>query len=189
MHELAVDISRTLYVTGLVDVAMTAAVIPQLERLDAGEGPIRIVINSEGGDEQCGYAIYDAIRNCRNPVVIVGYGSVMSIAAAIFQAGDYRYLAPNTLFMIHNGNMGEDMGDNPSQDSVVAWADHLKKHNKRYYQILSGGSQQGMDVIEAWCTDETYFTAKEAANAGFADEILEPRKSYAPMKRRKERRK
>lgn len=189
MLEPAVDISRTLYIFGVVDMMLATACIAQLEKLDAGEGPIRIVLNSEGGDEQSGYAIYDAIRRCRNYVVIEGYGSVMSIAAAIFQAGDVRLLSPNTLFMIHNGNMGDDVGSNPSQDSIVAWAEHIQENNKRYYQILSGGSQQDMKTIETWCFDETFFTAKEAVNAGFADGVLEPRKSYAPPKRRKEKRK
>lgn len=171
---------RTIYIVGEITEAMAARVIPELERLDSTEGGIRIVLNSEGGHEQAGYSIYDAITMCSNEVTIDGYGSVMSIAAAIFQAGDVRRMAPNALFMIHNGDCGDDLGDSPTQDSVIAWSYHLKKFNKRYYNILSLGSTHPPDVIEKWCLDETYLTARETVSRCFADCVIAPQKSRVP---------
>jgi ATP-dependent Clp protease protease subunit len=181
---IAPENPRTLYITGAVDNEMAHRTIVALEQMDRTDGEIRIVLNSEGGNEQDGYAIHDAITMCRNRVVIDGYGSVMSIAAAIFQAGDWRRMAPNADFMIHNGSIGMVDTTMP-QDQVVAVAADLVRGSERYNNILANGSQQDPDTIAAWCKDETTFNAVEARDVGFADEIIEPKKTRIPKKTRK----
>ncbi len=175
---------RTLYVSGSIDGELAHKTIVALEHLDRTDGDIRIVLNSDGGSEQAGFAIYDAITMCRNRVVIDGYGEVMSIAAAIFMAGDKRRLAPNCDFMIHNGFMDE-MDPTMSQDEILAMTEGIKRRTERYYNILAQGSQQGLDVIEAWCKDETTFTAPEALEAGFCDEVINPLKSRIPKRKKR----
>lgn len=175
---------RTIYLVGEVDEALSARILPALELLDSTEGDIRIVINSEGGNEADGYAIYDAITMCKNVVVIDVYGQCLSIAAAIFQAGDVRRMAPNSSFMIHNGSIGVD--PEMKQDEVKVLAEQIKRDTQKYYDILSAATQHPQEVIENWCNDETYFTAKEAKDAGFCDEIMKPLKSKnRPRRRRK----
>lgn len=175
---------RTVYITGPVDAALAHRVLIALEVLDRDDGEIRIVLNSEGGEEQSGYAIHDAIAQCRNRVTIDGYGSVMSIAAAIFQAGDWRRLAYNAEFMIHNGTLDTD-SSTIEQDVILDLAEQVRRGNYRYYTILMQGSQQPQDTIEEWCKEEKFFDAEEAVAAGFADEVIEPLKSKTPKKRRK----
>lgn len=180
---------RVLYLGGEVDSNMAVRAVSALERLDSTDGDIRIVLNSEGGSEQDGYAIFDAITMCRNRVVIHGYGYVQSIAAAIFQAGDERMMSPNAVFMIHNGTIpGEDT---MNQDHVVELAERIKKDNERYYRILHLGSSLPLDQIEEMCGEETFFTAEESVAHGFADGILTPNKlpwsdpRFAPRKPKK----
>lgn len=176
--------ARTLYITGSVEPELAHRIIVALEQMDRTDGDIRIVLNSEGGNEQDGYAIYDAITMCRNRVIIDGYGSVMSIAAAIFQAGDWRRMAPNADFMIHNGSVGIVDTQMP-QDQVKAIAAELERGSERYYNILANGSQQDPETIRAWCKDETTFNAIETKDVGFADEVIEPKKSRIPKKSRR----
>jgi ATP-dependent protease ClpP protease subunit len=178
---------RTLYVMGDVDDDLAYQVQVALEALDSTDGDIRIVLNSEGGEEQPGYAIYDAITMCRNKVIIEAYGSVMSIAAAIFQAADVRRISPNAVFMIHNGSV--DTEGNVQQDAVLDLAEQIKKGAQRYYDILMRGSGQPQDLIEQWCRDETFFSADETVSACFADEVIKPVKVKAPVKLKKRKRK
>lgn len=179
-----VDLARrTLYITGAVGDELAHKSIMVLELLDQQEGEIRIVLNSEGGEEQDGYAIYDAITMCKNKVVIEGYGKVLSIAAAIFQAGDVRLMAPHTDFMMHNGSVDGEPG--MKQDAVVELADQVKKDTQKYYDILCAASQQPYDTIAEWCREEKYFTANEAVEAGFADAVIPPIKNRIPKKKRK----
>ena len=188
--EPAAPRARTLYITGGVDSDLAHAVIVALEQLDRTDGDIRIVLNSDGGSERDGYAIYDALMMCRNRVIIDGYGSVQSIAAAIFQAADVRRLSPNAIFMIHNGNYN-DLEPTMPQDQIKALAEEIAKESQRYYDILKYRSQQDEEVIKAWCKDETTFNAQEAKDACFCDEIIKPIKAWAPMppKRRRKRNK
>ena len=174
---------RTIYITGDVEPELAHTVIVALEALDAESGPIRIVLNSSGGDEQDGYAIYDAIMACNNVVLIEGYGNILSIAAAIFQAGDSRRLSANSALMVHNGTAPTEEG--MKQNLVMEMGDQLRKDNQKYYNILASASGQSLDVVEAWCHDEKYFNAKEAVEAGLADEIIKPIKKRPPPRKRR----
>jgi ATP-dependent protease ClpP protease subunit len=176
---------RVVYISGEVDSTLAHKTIMALEALDQVDGEIRIVLNSDGGNEQDGYAIYDAITMCRNRVDIDGYGNVMSIAAAIFQAGDERRLAPNASFMIHHGTTPAE--EEMKQDAVIDLARQLEKDNQRYYDALSFGSSQPQEIIQDWCREEKYFTAEEAVQVGFADSIIEPLKTKVPKRKRRRR--
>lgn len=181
--ETTAFLNRTIHISGDIDASTVLSVLPQLEELDEIDGDIRLVVHSEGGDEQSGYAIIDAIRMCRNRVIIDIYGSAMSIAAAIVQAGDRRRIAPNGLFMIHLGTVDEEV---EKQTDVIDLAERTKKHNKRYYQILADNSHASLEQVIAWCDKDTYFTAEEAKEAGFVDEILKPlKKSRSKRRKRK----
>ncbi len=165
---------RTIYIVGEINPDAAYKAIVGLEIMDSSPGDIRIVLNSEGGSEADGYAIFDAITMCKNRIAIDGYGSIMSIAAAIFQAGDIRRMSPNSVFLIHNGSAaGEEQME---QNKIIDLAEQLKKDNTRYYNILSIGSQQPKTLIESWCREEKTFDAKEALAAGFVDEIIVPNK-------------
>ena len=179
-----VDVSRRIvWISGDIDITMAHRVNVILSVLDATEGPIKIVLNSEGGEEQHGYSIYDTIAGCKNFVVIEGFGNVMSIAAAIFQAGDERFLSPHTSFMIHNGFGPEGVVKN---SEIIDLAEQLKRDNSKYYEILAESSGQSIETIEGWCRTDTYFTAEEAVRHGFADGILTPSK-VRPKKRKRRR--
>ena len=178
--------NRNIYISGHVDEGMAHAVIISLEELDVTDGTIRLVINSDGGDEACGYAMYDAITRCRNQVVADGYGSVKSIMAAVFQAADWRRLGATASFLIHNGQTTVTQeGGVADQDHITALAEQLKKDSKAYYTILSKGSQQPLEVIKNFCDDETYFTAQEAVDVGLADEVIKPLKNRCKRRKKK----
>ena len=177
---------RTIYISGDIDLPMAHRVIMALQMLDAEDGDIRIILNSTGGDEEQGYAIYDAITACRNKVVIDGYGEVLSIAAAIMQAGTVRRLSANAMFMIHNGTAPEytDL----KHDDAIAFGKLLEKKGRRYHVILSNGSRQPVEVIEEWCKNDHYLLADEALRDGFCDENPQPHPPQgrpAPKRRKK----
>jgi ATP-dependent Clp endopeptidase proteolytic subunit ClpP len=172
---------KTIYVTGMVDDRMAHHVIRALDQLDVEEGPTAICLNSGGGEESAGYAIYDAIRQCDKDVIIQGFGIVASIAAAIFQAADLRLLSPNSKFLIHNGHF-DGIGA-MQQDAVVSLAHEIEKDSKRYYEILAGRSKNSVDVINRMCDKESWFTAREAVAQGFADEVLKPLKVFKKKKK------
>lgn len=177
--------NRRIFVFGDIDDMTSYRFIVSLAIMDRTDGPITIVLNSQGGVEAAGYAMYDAIAMCNNIVFIEGYGAIYSIAAAIFQAGDVRRMSPNTDFMIHNGSIG--LGDDTQQTMIVDLATYIRKHNQKYHSILANRSKMSYADIEQACEKDTYYSAEEALERGFCDEIIKPLKKYP--KRKSHRRK
>lgn len=177
--------ARKLYVVGAVDDAMSKRFIIGLNQLDQSDGPITVVINSEGGEEYAGYAMYDAVTMAKNTVIMEGFGQVSSIAAAIFQAGDIRRLSPNANFMIHSGSLSP--GDDVPQHVIIEMGEQVRKDNARYYDILAHSSNISIEEIEEACKSDTWYDAEEALDAGFCDEIMTPVKIKTKKKKRKKK--
>lgn len=112
-----------------VDFFMAEKFIKALHLLDAmaptNDKPITIIMNNPGGDWYHGMAIYDAIKQCSNHVVIKMFGYAMSMGSIIPQAGDERVMAPNSRFMIHYGYDGY-IGHSKISSK---WADEGKRIN------------------------------------------------------------
>lgn len=176
---------RRIFLCGSIDEDKLAPFMVALRALDSEPGkasPITIVLSSEGGSENAGYAMYDAIRACRNPVIIEGYGAVMSIAALVLQAGSSRLLSPESRFMIHNGTIGLGRLD---QRTLVSVGKETARNNKRYYRVLAEHSGLSQKKVEQYCDRETYLSAEQAVGLGFADAIIQPATANSARSRKK----
>lgn len=67
------------------------------------DDPILIHLKSCGGDWIEGLAMYQAIRACKNRIIMLNYASARSMSSIIFCAADYRAMMPYSTFMIHTG--------------------------------------------------------------------------------------
>ena len=68
--------------------------------------PIKIFINSEGGDLNTVLNLIDVIRLSKTPVHTIGLGMAYSAAGYLLMAGHKRYIFENTSFLIHDGYSG-----------------------------------------------------------------------------------
>lgn len=152
---------------------MAQIFIPEFRDIDSTKGPITIVLSSEGGIESAGYAIFDVIREAQNETTIKGYGAVMSIAAAILQAGTKRLLAPYCRFMIHNGTVPLPVkaGDEIDTTKLIYKAKEAEAMNEIYYDILARRSLLDTEEVADLCERDTYYSAEQAIEAGFADDL------------------
>ena len=143
----------------------------QVPRLD-------LHINSPGGNVFDGQAIYNALR--RHPATVTSYidGVAASIASVVALAGDRVVMAGNALFMVHD----------PFALTIGAAADHRKTADmldqvaqtiRRIYVAKTGADEA--DIAAAMAA-ETWYSAEEAAAAGFVDEVTEPLRLAAQMR-------
>ncbi len=136
--------------------------------------PIVVVLNSPGGCEYHGQAVYDALQTCQAPVTIEAYGHCMSMGSWIMQAADMRMMSPSCMMMIHYGTWGYE-------ESV-----HIQRSlNKEMERISTVMEDVYLDAIRvkhprfkrkklrAMLEAETYLTAQEAVDLGLADGIIE----------------
>ena len=71
--------TRSIMLSGGIDKESAEKIIKQMLVLEAENSePIKIFINSPGGDVDAGFAIYDMARFIRNEVYMIGMGLVAS---------------------------------------------------------------------------------------------------------------
>lgn len=128
---------------------------------------VKVIINSGGGYVNCGNEIYTALKSYNGKVTIdiIEAGSAASVIA---MAGNPTRITPVGQIMIHNVST-ISQGDYRVMDKS---SDTLKKANASIsaaYQLKTGLSQ---DELLSMMDNETWFTAEEAKEKGFVDEIL-----------------
>jgi ATP-dependent Clp protease protease subunit len=176
--------TRSIFLNGDIDDKMARkfqAALKVLERVDPnplGLGPVKgqvpgitIYLNSAGGEEGAGFAMYDAIRNCERSVTIIGTGNVMSMATLIFQAGDARMLTPTARLLIHNGTFG-GFGDTTQQNHIIDYAKEMKAVSKVYAGLIAERSGLPVKKVLDWCRGDKFFSAVEAVEYNLADFII-----------------
>jgi ATP-dependent Clp protease protease subunit len=163
---------RILYLQGEVDEDMYNKFVKLLKYLDKTTGDIEIVLNSCGGCVTSGFAMYDAIKACNNPVTIKCYGAVMSIASLILQAADKRIISENCRMMIHRGETAlagdfnivkKAMQEEMELDRMLCdvYFDRMTDKNPEYKRA----------ALEKLMDTDSYFSAEKALELGLIDEI------------------
>lgn len=142
---------------------------------------ITLKINSPGGSVFDGNAIYNTLIKHKASVHVEIEGIALSMGSVIAMAGDHISMAENALMMIHN-TWGSAVGDAAELRKTADILDKTKESIMSAYVRKTGKSYK---EISALMDDETWFTAEEALEQGFVDEVtdqLEIAASFDPTK-------
>lgn len=138
------------------------------ELLEKDEGgPIKVSINSPGGDVFDGLAIYSLLAERRERVHVEVYGLAASISSIIALAGKDLTMRAGTFFMIHDpwslviGN----------SDEMRKTADILDKIADQIFGIYSERTALTDDELRAAMKNETWYGPQEAVEVGFASAV------------------
>lgn len=139
-----------------------------IEALEDGE-ELRVTVNSGGGDVFAGQEIYTLLRKSKNSVAEID--SLAGSAAGVAAMGAAQVLiSPVAMIMIHNVSMsGRMSGDYHLYEKN---ANALKEMNAAMAQSYSEKSGKPVNEILEIMDRETWLTANQAVEMGFADEIL-----------------
>lgn len=139
------------------------------EQLDALNGQATEVdIASNGGDVFAASEIYTMLRSYDGKVVVNIQGLAASAASVIAMAGDEVNISPTAQIMIHKAWMQTaGNADDLTQDSKSL--DETDQSIVNAYEDKTGLDRQ--DLLKLM-QDETWMSAKEAVDKGFADKIL-----------------
>lgn len=139
---------------------------------------INIFINSDGGDVFAGQAIHSMMKRHKAKINIYVDGLAASIASVIAMAGDKVYMPRNAMMMLHNpwtwsyGNAGDFR-------KLADDLDAIRESMIAAYQDKSGLDREKIiEILDA----ETWLTAEEAVEYGFADEVESSKEIAASVK-------
>lgn len=135
---------------------------------EANGEEVEVYINSPGGYVDAGSEIYTMIKEYEANVIVKIVGLAASAASVVAMAGDKVTISPTAQIMIHNV-------------SSIAWGDYralqheanvIKNYNTSIanaYILKTGLTKE--ELLELM-DDETWFTAQQAVDKKFADEIM-----------------
>lgn len=141
----------------------------------SGVSTINLSVHSPGGDVLDGYAIFNALKEHPAEVHAKVEGLAGSMASVILMAADHVTMPENAFLMIHNPWIVA-MGD---AEEMANNAATLEKIQSGIVSIYS--QRTGLDVerVQELMDAESYITAAEAVEWGFADEMTEAFKAAA----------
>lgn len=166
--------TRQILLTGEVNKALAEKIVRQLLVMEAdSDQPIRIFIDSPGGDVDAGYAIFDMIRFVKAPVYCIGMGLVASAGALILLAADKsrRVAMPNSRYLIHQPLSGIK----GVATDIEIHAQELEKIKAKINQVISQETGKPLDQV-AKDTDRDYWlSATEALDYGLVSTVVSRR--------------
>ena len=136
---------------------------------------IDIFVNSTGGEVYEGQAIHQAFTAFKGKKTFHITGYCGSITTYIVLSGDEIIMYEGSRFMIHNPSaslQGE------SKDFVKT-AQHLESIKQDVLNKYAKKTGKDLDTLSKMMDDETEFTANEAKDFGFADDVRESLKAVA----------
>lgn len=130
---------------------------------------IAVRINSVGGEVFAAQAIYSMLKAHRATINVYIDGLAASAASVIAMAGDTITMPKNTMMMIHNPlsichGFASDMRE---------CANLLDKIGETIIATYEEKTKKSKEDIKALMDAETWFTAEEAVEMGFADVLDE----------------
>jgi ATP-dependent Clp protease protease subunit len=131
---------------------------------------LNVEINSPGGDVFAGIAIFNMLRASGKEIVVKVMGVAASAASLIAMAGDRIVMPKNTFMMIHNP-WSFAMGN---ADELRKTADTLDTIGTALLETYAAKTGLSNDEITSMLATDTWLTADEALEKGFATEVIDP---------------
>jgi ATP-dependent Clp protease, protease subunit len=164
---------RIIFLGTQVDDTSANLICAQLLLLDADDGDrdISLYINSPGGSVTSGLAIYDTMQFVRSDVATICVGLAASMGQFLLCAGTpgKRYALPHSRILMHqpSGQMQGQAADIAIQAEQIIY---LKRMMAERIAFHTG---QNVERIEADSDRDRWFTAEEAQEYGFIDQVIE----------------
>jgi ATP-dependent Clp protease protease subunit len=167
--------SRSVLVSGEINKLLAERIIRQLIMLEEeSTDPIRVFIDSPGGDADAGYAIFDMMRFVKPPITMIGMGLVASAAAIIILAApkERRVGLPNSHYLIHQPMSGT----RGVATEIEIHAKELEKLHQKINRLIADETGQPMEKVGKDTDRDYWMNAEEAVSYGLLSRVIKERK-------------
>jgi ATP-dependent Clp protease protease subunit len=163
---------RIIFLGSVVEDNLANALTAQMLLL-AAEDPskdIYLYINSPGGSVSAGMALYDTMQYVPCDVATVAMGLAASMGQFLLCAGaeGKRYALPHARIMMHqpSGGIGGTASD------IKIQAEQMLYTKKKMAELIAMHTGQNIEQIESDSDRDRWFTADEAKEYGFVDDVV-----------------
>jgi ATP-dependent Clp protease protease subunit len=166
--------TRTILLSGEIQKDLAEKTIRQLLLMEAmGDEPIRIFIDSPGGDADAGYAIFDMLRFIKPSVWTIGMGLVASAAAIIQLAApkERRVGLPNSHYLIHQPLSGI----RGVATDIEIHARELDKLREKINRLIADETGNPFEQVEKDTDRDYWMSAQEAVHYGLISKVITKR--------------
>ena len=166
--------TRNVLLSGEVNKTLAERIIRQLILLEAeNEEPVRVFIDSPGGDADAGYAIFDMMRFVKPQVTTIGMGLVASAGAIIMLAApkERRLGLPNSHYLIHQPLSGM----RGVATEIEIHARELDRLRRRINKLIADETGQPLEKVEKDTDRDYWMGAEEAQSYGLIARIVSRR--------------
>ena len=163
--------TRTVLLTGEINKTLAERVVRQVLLLEQdGEEPIKVFIDSPGGDADAGFAILDMMRFVRPPIKMIGMGLVASAGAIVLLAApkEQRFALPNSRYLIHQPMAGfRGVGT-----EIEIHAKEIDLMRRKMNDLISQETGKPVDKVEKDTDRDYWMGAEEALAYGLVGRII-----------------
>lgn len=164
--------SRTLVLSAPVSKDMFAETVQLLTFMESESktDPVKIIVNSPGGDAYSGFGLYDYLSSSSLPlrVVINGLCASAGILLLLSASKENRYTLPNSRFMIHQPRGG---AGGTSSDIQIK-AKEIVVLKQRYFEIVAEKCGKTLAEVSADADRDFWLSAKEAKDYGLVGHVI-----------------
>jgi ATP-dependent Clp protease protease subunit len=163
---------RIIFLGQQVDDEMANRICAELVLLAAEDEKrdISIYINSPGGSVYAGMAIYDMMQYVPNDVATYAMGMAASMGQFLLTAGapGKRYALPHAQILMHqpSGGIGGTASD------IRIQAEQMLYIKRTLFERTAYHTGQPIEQIEKDADRDRWFTAEEAKEYGFVDQVI-----------------
>ena len=169
---------RIVFLGAQIDDVSADDVMAQLLVLESQDPDrdITMYINSPGGSFTAMTAIYDTMQYIKPQIQTVCLGQAASAAAVLLAGGapGKRLALPNARVLIHQPASGGDRGQ---ASDIEIQAREIQRMREWLELTLSKHSNRTVDQLKVDIDRDKIFTAQEALEYGFIDQVLTSRKN------------
>jgi ATP-dependent Clp protease protease subunit len=163
---------RIIFLGQPVDDPIANQISAQLLLL-AAEDPkrdIHLYINSPGGSVTAGMAIYDTMQLVEPDVATFALGLAASMGQFLLSAGTpgKRYALPHARILMHQPSAGVA----GTASDIAIQAEQYKLTKREMAELIAEQTGQTVEQIERDSDRDRWFTAQQAQDYGFVDQVL-----------------
>lgn len=142
-------------------------------KIKSGYEKIHLMITSPGGSVAHGLALYNILRSVPIRWCTYNIGSVDSIGVVVFCAGEDRFAAPNSRFLIHPVQANLHGNHSLDEHKIRETMKSVQADQKNIVGVVAHTTGLTPEDVEEKMHDRTTWNAQSAKEIGLTQETVE----------------